>query len=343
MRAYALGLAATLSLVWIGVVAVTTVVGRAMPPISALSFSINSESRNEIVVFDLDRSLAYPVTDDQTSYGSARWSADGNRLAYIESFGARLRLHVKDFTCRACSFTLSEPMYNYSNPVWTPDSDLLFVSDRELQPEIYRYHFETGVQENLTQNSAYDNNPALSPDGQKMAFVSLRGGDRDIYVLDLNCSDECAPRNLTQHFSDDISPIWSPDGKWIAFISDRTWNYDLFVMDAEGNHQRNLTHSHGEELFPVWSPDSRLIAFMSDRPGNYEIYTVDIFNRRISNITNDLASDISQLWSPDGQRIVFLSNRAGKGYDIYQIDSNGLNLRRITHNLLLGRLSEWRP
>jgi Tol biopolymer transport system component len=346
MRWYVLTLAAALSVAWMAVITITTAMGRAQPPVTALTFSMDYETKNEIMIFDLSRSLSFPITQhrEDTFYGSVRWSPDGRKMAYVESYGARLRLHVKDFDCRACSFTLSENMYNYSTPIWLPGGDLLFVSDREGQSDIYRYNAETGEQQNLTQHQSYDAHPAVSLDGEQLAFVSLRGGDRDIYVMDLNCEVDCVPRNLTQHFSDDIAPVWSPDGQWIAFLSDRTWNYDLFVIDTNGTNVRNLTRSHGEETFPAWSPDSRLIAFVSDRPGNYEIYTADIATGRITNMTNHPATDFNHVWSPDGQHLLFLSNREDhqNRNNLYQVQTDGSNLRQIANNIPIGRLSEWR-
>jgi len=60
-------------------------------------------------------------------------------------------------------------------------------------------------QRNLTNNLAWDSSPAWSPDGQKIAFVSLRDGNYEIYVMDVNGQNQ---RNLTNNLAFDNSPDW---------------------------------------------------------------------------------------------------------------------------------------
>ncbi len=335
----------TLSVVFwlLGASGLALLIGRLHPPAQVISFTINHEHNSEIYVLDIARALAHPITrhDELTFYSTPLWSPDGSQLAYVEFFGTRRRLNVMGFICCQGNQTLTSLSESYDedyNPAWANDGSLLFVSNRDRQNEIYRY--VGGLVQNLTQHPAPDDEPSPSPDGRYIAFVSLRDGNREIYVLDIHC--DCPPRNLTRHFSDDISPVWSPDGQWIAFVSDRTWNHDLFVMDVNGGQVRNLTRSHGEEWFPVWSPDSQTIAFVSDRPGNYEVYTADIISGRIRNVTNNPAGDIRPAWSPDGQSIAFLSFRDGV-YNIYLASRDGAYVRPITQGSFNKSMPSWKP
>lgn len=113
--------------------------------------------------------------------------------------------------------------------------------------------------------------PVFSPDGTRIAFVSLRdrhgqscGEDEciyngEIYVMN---SDGTAQRRLTHSPADDTAPAWSPDGTAIAFASnranyqgsDRTNEADLYVMAAAGGCPLRLTDSSAPILQPVWSP-----------------------------------------------------------------------------------------
>ncbi len=80
--------------------------------------------------------------------------------------------------------------------------------------------------------------PALSPEGQYLAFASSRAGNLDIFVLNLNTQEI---RQLTFDPESDHTPAWSPDGRRIAFQSKRTGNYDIFVMNADGSNPIALT------------------------------------------------------------------------------------------------------
>ena len=80
--------------------------------------------------------------------------------------------------------------------------------------------------------------PAWSPDGGKIAFVSNRDGNLEIYVMN---SDGSGQRRLTRHPGVDGSPAWSPDGRSIACGCERGGNFDIYVISADGSGQRRLT------------------------------------------------------------------------------------------------------
>jgi TolB protein len=101
----------------------------------------------------------------------------------------------------------------------------------------------------LTNHPADDFDPAWSPDDQKIAFVSNRDGNCEIYVMD---SDGKNPRNLTNKPADDWGPEWSPDGKRIAFNSERDGNREIYVMDADGKDPRNLTNHPAGDYIDAW-------------------------------------------------------------------------------------------
>lgn len=106
--------------------------------------------------------------------------------------------------------------------------------------------------------------PALSPDGQHVAYS--HGGD--LWVA--NVQDGRA-RRLTAHPEYDTAPTWSPDGNWIAFNGNRHGNFDVFLVSAVGGTPKRLTwHSESERLHG-WTPDGGLL-FSATRDRWYNQY-----------------------------------------------------------------------
>ena len=173
----------------------------------------------------------------------------------------------------------------------------------------------------------------------KIAFVSNRDGDREIYVMD---SDGMNQINLTNNPVWDEQPAWSPDGRRIAFASNRDGNSEIYVMDTNGRNQTNLTNNPAWDEQPAWSPDGRRIAFASNRDGNSEIYVMDTNGRNQTNLTNNSNKDWDPAWSPDGSKIAFVSNR-DTDWEIYVMDTNGRNQTNLTNNSNTDTQPSWAP
>lgn len=87
-----------------------------------------------------------------------------------------------------------------------------------------------------------DTAPALSPDGQKIAFMSRRDGNWEIYTANI---DGSSLHRLTQNPARDGLPTWSPDGQALAFVSNRDGAWAIWAMTPAGQDQRRLWMMEG--------------------------------------------------------------------------------------------------
>jgi Tol biopolymer transport system component len=156
--------------------------------------------------------------------------------------------------------------------------------------------------------------PAWSPDGRKIAFVSRRDGNSEIYVIN---ADGSGQENLTQHPARDSHPSWSRDGRKLAFESRRDGNSEIYVMNADGSGLRNVTRAPSNDLGPAWSPDGGAIAFVkiqgkcagsgpgsrcSNNYGTY-LYVVNGDGSGLRRLTTQPAYLFKHSWSADGKTI----------------------------------------
>src|SRR5688500_14927621 len=91
--------------------------------------------------------------------------------------------------------------------------------------------------------------PAWSPSGTRIAFVSTRDGNAEIYAMNF---DGTAVTRLTSHAATDGEPTWSANSGQLAFISDRDGTKDLYVMNADGSGVRRVPV--GAVSGPAWRP-----------------------------------------------------------------------------------------
>lgn len=179
----------------------------------------------------------------------------------------------------------------------------------------------------LTDGSSEDMMPAWSPDGKRLAFISNRGGNRDVWAMN---ADGTHLENLTRTPADEWTPAWSPDGTEIAFASYRDGNWELYIARSDGSQPKRITWHPSADYAPAWSPDGSRLAFVSQRDGNPEIYVVSRDGTGLARLTKNEATDLAPCWSPDGRSIAFESYRDGN-MEIYTMSPDGTNVRNVSN------------
>jgi TolB protein len=197
--------------------------------------------------------------------------------------------------------------------------------------------------------------PAWSPDGRKLAFVSRRDGNSEIYVMN---ADGSGLRNVTRAPSNDLDPAWSPDGRAIAFVrqiqkkcapnsSDTPCNgvwraighyYEtyLYVVHGDGSGLRRLPTQGAN---PSWSADGKTI-----RLGRYLVHADGSGQTELPRKV-----PFAGAWSPDGKRIAFavIDTSPGDRTDdakagLWVVNADGSNPRQLAR-YAAGNNPAWSP
>jgi Tol biopolymer transport system component/DNA-binding winged helix-turn-helix (wHTH) protein len=187
----------------------------------------------------------------------------------------------------------------------------------------------------LTAAAGSERDPAVSPDGTRVAYV-WNGGSGEDYSLYVKLTDGGAPLRLTREApAQDRAPAWSPDGRSIAFTRATSSACDILIAPALGGTARRLGPCGDRDYRRLaWSPDGRSIA-ISRREGNsplaIEIVSVESGARRVlTHPPPNILGDTSPSFSPDGALVAFDRNVSDGAGDIYTVSASGGESRRLT-------------
>ena len=145
---------------------------------------------------------------------------------------------------------------------------------------------------------------AEAPTTPKILFTSSRDGNREIYIMNPDGSEQV---NLTQHRAEDISAVWSPTGDKILFVSNRqgTRVRDLYLMDPDGSNVRRVfkKKAKGQRSYPAWSTDGKQFAYRYTDWDRFEFgLYLGTFGEEDAEL---LPYGHSPEWSPDGSEIAY--------------------------------------
>lgn len=271
------------------------------PDGTLIAFNRN-EGDNRLYIINADGSNPRQIsTSLPLSAAEIEWSPDGRRLRFETNFGATYVVQV--FNADG-SVAASAPVLlgNFEDARWSPDGSQLVASG--VVSNVFGVYLLSpdGASKTLLRAAAsvVDPHPVWSPDGSKVAYVDMAGGNREILVV--NAVPGSTPANLTNTAGEDESvPEWSPDGNKIAFLSfgDSIGVGVVGAPGAEALAPTRLADISGDTVYSfayknkvTWSPDSTMILFHDDVVTNkgslansQDVHTVDADGSRLSNYT----------------------------------------------------------
>ena len=221
----------------------------------SLSEDMRPQGEPERLEFDIRLNLFPAWTSDGREIVFSSSNTTANRSLWrmaVSNSAQRRRLAFPG----ASNLAVSRQGNRFAYSTWYVDTNIWRV-------EVPSPGVKPGEAVKVFSSTFHESEPAYSPNGRQIAFMSGRSGSWEIWVAG---SDGSSPEKLTR-FDGPVAnrPRWSPDGQRITFYSDASGNRDVYVMRRDGSELKRLTTDPSTDTNPGWSADGKWIYFSSAR------------------------------------------------------------------------------
>ena len=255
------------------------------------------------------------------------------------------------------------------NPAWSPDGKEIVLGNANgsdptgwagAKHELWRVNAATGEKRRIAAEGAAQPDwrqvapagavqPNWSPHGYRIAFWTVKGGQRNIATMTADGRESVA---VTNDAATDWDPIWSPDGNYLYFLSDRGGSMNVWRIPIEEQTGKALGAPE-----PLTTPASDTAYLSMARDGRRLAYAQRVFSSNIHRIAFDpqagkVAGQPAAVTygsrapgapsvSPDGQWLSFHSRAPQE--DIFIVGKDGTGLRQLTNDVHKDRFPRWSP
>jgi Tol biopolymer transport system component len=328
------------------------------PPASTAAVTTTSTSALSVVpTVLLARTQAAVPPLSSTAVGEVAFVSDrsGVPQVYISDVGGLTIVPVTNLPDGACQ------------PAWSPDGmRLVFVSPCRISPvgrpldvsegpapdtALYLVNADGSGLVALPTAPGGDSEPAWSPEGQRIAFTSLRDGRPLIYVLDLVDQSVTRLTEPSPEFDQARQPAWSPFGNQLVFTKKRVDTFQIWSMTDSGQGEQPISRG-GQQFWdfaPTWSPDGALIFYTqrnAEGPVLPWIMSIPYERRNTEQSTRLRLSPLpveKPHVSPDGLWLVFEGKGPEENRDIFISTIAGELRQRVTTDPGMDFHPAWRP
>jgi tricorn protease len=265
--------------------------------------------------FDLASKQVEPLTHGTT--WDVRWASSDNRGRIVYERNGELEVYdtasgkVRRLAIHVPDDGLNRRPSHYAVGKWIESYDLSPKGERAAfvaRGDVFTAPIEKGPTRNLTNSSgAHDKHAFWSPDGRRIAFVSDRTGEEQIWLVDQDGNGK--PEPLTTGFGVQLmAPVWSPDGRRIA-ISDKDGKIHVLTL-ADHRVVQVADDAYGRVQDYAWSPDGGHLAFSLQEPnGNRALWIWSAADGQTRRVTDGFFDVSDPAWDPAGAYLYVLSRR----------------------------------
>jgi len=199
------------------------------------------------------------------------------------------------------------------NERWQKEQKVLYWPDIAKRED--PADFATQLTKHIKDGNFYNTSPAISPQGDKIAFISDRDDYFDVFVM--STIDRKVKKIVDGQRSKNFEELhlltpgisWSPDGKKVALAVKSGDRDAIFLVDVASGDEERLEFELDGIFSVVWSPTGNKLAFVGNKEERSDIYVYDLDTKNLDNLTDDCFSDADPTWAPDGKSIYFSSDR----------------------------------
>ena len=246
------------------------------------------------------------------------------------AFRSTFNLKLEDF---------SEEWKRYLKKYYYPDIDKFS----------YPSDFAIRLTDHKKKRNFYNTSPAISPQGDKVAFIADKDGLFSLFIMDIDKKKENEiVTSFRQQDFEELNVLtpgisWNPDGTKLAISAKYAGEDAIYIVNVNTKNYERITLGFKQISSVSWSPNGDEIVFSATVLDRRDLFLYNFKSKTITQLTDDVFYDEHPIWSLDGKKVYFISDRLdysdeslnpwnvtfGKS-DVYELDIITKKISRLT-------------